>query len=57
MPYTDAFTAEDPKQAAEYHKGLLDDAMKGFDDARTVFEEAQKALFQAAGQVHILHCL
>ena len=43
--------AGDPKQAAEFHKGLLDDAMKQFDEARMVVEEAQKALAQAAGQV------
>ncbi|KAL3137409.1 hypothetical protein ABBQ32_006931 [Trebouxia sp. C0010 RCD-2024] len=41
----------DPRQAAEFHKRLLDDAMKQFDAARAMFEEAQSALAQATGQV------
>lgn len=39
------------KQAAEVQKGLLKDAMKGFDEARQAFEVARQALAQAADQV------
>jgi hypothetical protein len=39
------------KQAAEAQKGLLKDAMKGFDEARQAFEDARQALAQAAEQV------
>lgn len=44
-------SAGDPRQAAEFHKRLLDDAMKQFDEARVTFEEAQTALNKAASQV------
>ena len=46
--------AGDPKQAAEYHTGLLDSAVKHFHEARVTFEEAQAAVSQAADQVSFM---
>ncbi|KAL0019755.1 hypothetical protein WJX79_000229 [Trebouxia sp. C0005] len=48
---TNASTGDIAKQAAEVQKGLLKDAMKGFDEARQAFEVARQALAQAADQV------
>lgn len=53
-PVANLLSAGDPKQAAEYHTGLLDSAMKHFHEARITFEEAQYALTQATGQVRLM---